>query len=67
MAEVVGMEVLFDPKWLLLITGVNEDWPRHTKQWLSLAAVVTKRNITKAWGTTIPPTLEDWESDMDWC
>lgn len=42
MSEGVGLEVVQEPKWLLLLSEANEDWPRQVKTWLGLAAIVAK-------------------------
>lgn len=67
MAEVAGVEVQVEPKWLLLLIPGEEDWPKYRKLWLARASAVAKCNFARNWGAQALPKMEDWEKDLDWC
>lgn len=58
-------EIPAEHGWLLLgIQGPKTDLGQI---WLRLLARVAKRNIARAWWTMSAPTVEDWQTDLDWC
>ena len=35
--------------------------------WYTLGLMIAKRNIARAWGAALPPNIQDWQRDLDWC